>query len=381
MHAALATARGLMIFFYKIYKSFCAPPIKKMNSAAKVLPIPNTRILNIDIRVWAWCIAGLFIALCIHVFFFSREHFNPPPTIMLLDASRLKLASTTEMSDEESSELRAFYAERDGADAQNSSGPSILLQSNTVLTQGPPAAYNLWNQPFATKIKSFILDQGQYGSCTANAMSYAYMLYMYRIQPSRPSLLSPSRMFWYALARMHMNASDGYPNAKLSDTGCYVEDIVFVPEVLGTITETSYPYTFANLNVFPSLTSAPGNGALANVLPGTKIFKFKFSSNPAITLLNLKAAIASDKAVLLGIMVYSSFMRSSTLKSGVVPIPKPSSETLLGGHCICLTGYDSATSRFSFKNSWGASCGKKGVFTIPFSYITNPFLTGDVWTF
>jgi hypothetical protein len=350
-----------------------------MNSAAKVLPLPNTRFSNVDIRVWAWCIGGFFVALCIHVFFFSKEHFTPPPTIMLLDASRLRLASTFEMNDEESPELRAFYAERDGLDGSNTEGEIGPLQ-NTRLT-GPPASYNLWNQPFAAKIKSFILDQGQYGSCTANAMSYAYMLYMYRIQPTRPLLLSPSRMFWYALARMHMNASDGYPNAKLNDTGCYVEDIVYVPEVLGTITETVYPYTYANLNTFPSLTSAPGNGALANVLPGTKIFRFAYSNNPAITLLNLKAAIASNKSVLLGVMVYSSFMSRSTLKSGNVPMPNTRRESLLGGHCICLTGYDSATSRFSFKNSWGASCGKGGVFTIPFSYITNPNLTGDVWTF
>jgi hypothetical protein len=314
---------------------------------------------------------------------------------MLLDANKLRLANTLEMSDEESEELRAFYAERDGTDGTDGTDGAVAngavangavtdgahsrLRSTTRLT-GPPASYDLWDQPYAGKIKSFILDQGQYGSCTANAMSYAYMLYMYRIQPTRASLLSPSRMFWYALARMHMNASDGYPNAKLSDTGCYVEDIVFVPEVLGTITETAYPYTYANLNVFPSLTSAPGNGALANVLPGTKIFRFKYSSNPATTLLNLKAAIASNKAVLLGIMVYSSFMTSSTMKTGNVPMPK-SGETLLGGHCICLTGYNSSTGRFSFKNSWGAGCGNKGVFTIPFSYITNPNLTGDVWTF
>jgi hypothetical protein len=348
-----------------------------MNSAAKVLALPNSRISNVDIRVWAWIIAGFFIAVCIHVLFFAREHFEPSPTIMLLDASKLKLASDLEMSDEESPELLAFYAERDGTEP--SSDPSLVPLQNR--STGPPSSYNLWTQPYAAKIKSFILDQGQYGSCTANAMSYAYMLYMYRIQPNRPSLLSPSRMFWYALARMHLNASDGYPNAKLNDTGCYVEDIVFVPEVLGTITEASYPYTFANLNVFPSLTTAPGNGALANVLPGTKIFRFKYSTNAATTLLNLKAAIASNKAVLLGVMVYSSFMSKSTIKSGNVPMPNTRAERLLGGHCICLTGYDSATSRFSFKNSWGASCGKGGVFTIPFAYITNPRLTGDVWTF
>ncbi len=40
-----------------------------------------------------------------------------------------------------------------------------------------------------------------------------------------------------------------------------------------------------------------------------------------------------------------------------------------GGHVILLTGYDSASRRFSFRNSWGPSWGDQGYGTIPERYL------------
>ncbi len=41
------------------------------------------------------------------------------------------------------------------------------------------------------------------------------------------------------------------------------------------------------------------------------------------------------------------------------------------GHVILLVGYDTATKRFIFRNSWGEKWGKKGYGTIPEDYIVN----------
>ncbi len=308
-----------------------------------------------------YILGGLFLALVIHVLFFSKAHFEAiyNNQIMLLDSTGLKLTLEEDLVDDE-----------------------ITDDNPILLTSRPlPVRMNLWTEAYAKKITNFMLDQGQYGSCTANALSYAYMLSKYRENPNSPPILAPSRMFWYALARMHMNASDGYPNAKLTDTGCYASDICWVPENLGVIPESLYPYTSANLNKFPVLTTPPCNEAINNKLPLTAINPLRYSSSILTTANNFMRVIASKKCIILGIYVYSSFMNASTLRTGVVPMPNTLRETLLGGHCICLTGYDAAAQRFSFKNSWGPRAGNKGSFTIPFSYVCNYTMSGDAWSF
>jgi len=308
-----------------------------------------------------YILGGLFLAIVIHVLFFSTAHFDAiyNNQIMLLNSEGLRLTLEEDLEPEEDVE--------------------VLLMSSP-----PPRSMNLWIQPYAKRISSLVLDQGQYGSCTANALAYAYMLYKYRQNPALPNsppVLLPSRMFWYALARMHLNASDGYPNAKLNDTGCYASDICWVPENLGVISESVYPYTAANLNKFPVLTTAPCNEAINNKLPQEAINPVKYSLSISTTANTFVRLIASQKCIILGIYVFSSFMNRATLKNGVVPMPNRQRESLLGGHCICLTGYDLNTQRFSFKNSWGVGAGNRGTFTIPFSYVCDYRLSGDAWSF
>jgi len=336
-----------------------------------VLKFPSsTRILNIDIRVWIWIIIGLFIGLSIKVLFFSNDHFVvQQPPLLYLDPSRLILAHTNLMSDEmEISSLR--------------------MEAREI-----PATYNLWTQSpnAALKLSSFVLNQGPIGSCTANAMSYAWMLYKFKTWESSQAVISPpSRLFWYAEARMHLNALDGNPSVALSDTGCYVSDVAWVPTIKGTVPETAYPYTYTlnrygstlnpnsgNVNKFPP--PAISAQAVQNLIPSSDIYPFYYSSNSSTTLQNMKRVLSDGRSILLGILVYSSFQSSQSLKSGNIPMPNRNREALLGGHCICLTGYDTAC--FLFRNSWGTGVGVRGAFRIPYAYITNPNLCGDAWIF
>ena len=341
-----------------------------------VLKFPkNTRILNIDIRIWVWVVIGVFLFFAIKVLFFSKDHYEGiTPTVMFMDPLRLRLARDCEFLCEHEHEERILMMSRSGA-------PTL-----------PPPTYNLWTQsPNAnSKLSTFVLNQGPIGSCTANALSYAWMLNKYKAWtngnlPPAP----PSRLFWYAEARMYLNSQDGAPNAPLTDTGCYVSDIVWVPVAKGMLPETSYPYTYsANrsgkvipnsglVNKFP--TAAHYAAAEANKIANDIITEFRYSRNTATTLLNMKLALSSNKSIILGIYVYSSFQSPTALKTGNIPIPNPRREILLGGHCICLTGYDASC--FTFRNSWGSSVGNKGTFRIPFAYITNVNLSGDAWIF
>jgi len=340
-----------------------------------VLKFPeSTRIFSIDIRIWLWVIIGIFLGVCIKVLFFSTAHFEGISPIVLLDPDSLLLANDGEfLTDQLMESMMARRVEKN--------------QSPT-----PPATYNNWTQsPNATNLANFVLDQGPVGSCTANALSYAWMLYKYKTWTrTMVSVPPPSRMYWYAEARLHMNANNGQPNAALKDTGCYVRNIAWVLYGKGQVPELTYPYTFTvdrmgnllpnqgNVNKIPS--DAIEALAAEHKLPSTYIKPFNFSSNTDITLQNLKLAIStSGKCVLLGILVYSSFMSKAVLKSGNIPVPNPSRERLLGGHCICLTGYDSSC--FTFRNSWGKNYGVQGTFRIPFAYITNIRLAGDAWIF
>jgi hypothetical protein len=306
------------------------------------------------------------VGICIKVLFFSSEHYNEVTMTTYLDPMRLKLARDSDLEEE-------------------------TMEISPMSRISIPPTYNLWTQsPNATRLASFVLDQGPIGSCTANAMSYAWMLYTYKSWTS--SQLPPvpqSRLFWYAEARMHLNAMDGFPNAPLSDTGCYVEDIAWVPSTKGSLAETLYAYTFSKDvrgNLIPTsglVNKVPPPNisalAIANLIPAETITQFKYSRNASSTLQNMKLVISSNRAILLGIYVYSSFISSTTLRTGNIPLPNSRRERLIGGHCICLTGYDSTC--FTFRNTWGKNVGNQGVFRIPFSYITNVNLAGDAWVF
>lgn len=316
----------------------------------------------------------MFLFFLIKVLFFSKDHYSQITSTVFLDPLRLKLARDCEYL------------------CEHEHGENLMRLSQAGASVTPPATYNIWTQSpnASSKLSTFVLNQGPVGSCTANALSYAWMIYMYK-QWNNAELPPPppSRLFWYAEARMHLNALDGAPNAPLSDTGCYVSDIAWVPVAKGMLPETAYPYTYSTsrsgsiiptsglVNKFP--TAAQTTAAALNKLSPGIITQFRYSAIPATTLLNMKLALSSNKSILVGILVYASFQSSATLKTGNIPLPNPSREVLLGGHCICLTGYDATC--FLFRNSWGNSVGVKGAFRIPFNYITNVNLSGDAWIF
>ena len=96
-------------------------------------------------------------------------------------------------------------------------------------------------------------------------------------------------------------------------------------------------------------------------------------------------ALASGYPVVVGFDVYSSFEGSwgnithGHTGSGMMPYPNTRTEQLLGGHAVCLVGYDNNTSRFIARNSWGTGWGDNGYFYMPYQVIQNTSMSSDFW--
>lgn len=86
--------------------------------------------------------------------------------------------------------------------------------------------------------------------------------------------------------------------------------------------------------------------------------------------------LAMGFPVVIGVAVYQQFMGAP---QGIVDIPEDDAE-LLGGHAICLVGYDRTARTFTFQNSWGEGWGMGGMGSIPFDYVANAGLCGELVT-
>ena len=251
----------------------------------------------------------------------------------------------------------------------------VLLASRTILLPDPvqlqnrsvlPTRVNLWSRKGADLIS--VDDQGPFGSCTACAMRYAWRLWRNRLDPNRAPL-APSRTFWYTESRLRIGE-------KLHlDRGSTNAATVWTLRNMGMVAETSWPYT--RENIFRRALPVVLHSGLAN--RSSQPTALRFFQTPAHTIQSMRTALAQGKSIVMAVLVYASFMSTTVIASGRIPLPNPRRERLLGGHAITLTGYDFNKAVFTFRNSWGSRVGAQGHFEIPFAYVSNPSLAGDAW--
>lgn len=244
--------------------------------------------------------------------------------------------------------------------------PSLPESESRSRALALPPVVNLWSRSGANHIG--VDDQGQFGSCTAHAMRYAWRLWRNRLSPSTIPPL-PSRCFWYAESRLYL----GDRNLS-ADWGSTNYATVWALANKGMIAESSWPYTQKNIRTIPS--AQVRSAALAGRSSISQQLSYYASTQDTITA--YRTALSQGKAVIMGIMVYSSFMTSAVMRTGRIPMPRRG-ERLLGGHAIAITGYDFNRAVFTFRNSWGARVGVNGSFEIPFAYVASPSLSGDAW--
>ncbi len=205
-----------------------------------------------------------------------------------------------------------------------------------------------------------VYDQGQLGSCTANAIAAA--LQFDRMKQKLKPKFVPSRLFIYYNERVMEGTVS-------TDSGAQIRDGIKSVAQQGDCPEKEWPYDIAKFAVKPS----------AKCYQHALKYKAVTYQRLVQTLSQLKGCIASGFPFVYGFTVYDSFESDAVAKTGVVPMPQPK-EKVLGGHAVLAVGYDDTQQRFIVRNSWGRKWGIKGYFTMPYSYLTDENLADDIWT-
>ncbi len=100
----------------------------------------------------------------------------------------------------------------------------------------------------------------------------------------------------------------------------------------------------------------------------------------------LKAALAEQQPVVIGMQIYESFESEEVARTGRVPVPKKSRERILGGHAMLAVGYKDRTSSTPgqgvviVRNSWGEGWGDEGYCYIPYKMFQDAAFMLDMWT-
>lgn len=215
---------------------------------------------------------------------------------------------------------------------------------------------------------SQVENQGDLGSCTSNsavggAFEFLQLKEIAAMTPLSavfgPTFTNCSRLFHYYNERELMGTEN-------EDSGASIRDSVKVLATKGVCAETMWPYKVARYKDKPPPRCY--TQAIAHRIS-------QYARCTSIT--SIRNAIANGFPVLIGIDIYESFETEAVAKSGMVPMPAPGEE-LLGGHALCIAGYDDATQKFIVRNSWGSAWGAAGYCYIPYTYLTKH--GSDFWT-
>jgi C1A family cysteine protease len=216
-----------------------------------------------------------------------------------------------------------------------------------------------------------VYDQGQLGSCTANAIAGA--IEFDQKKQGSPEF-TPSRLFIYYNERVMEGTSPAV------DGGAQIRDGVKSVASQGACKETSWPYDDTNTDPAPCPTCKFAQKPSAACYTEAKQYKITAYQRLNSALLNtLKGCLASGYPFIFGFTVYQSFESQQVAQTGIVPMPGPS-EKVVGGHAVLAVGYDDSTSQFIVRNSWKADWGIKGYCMMPYNYLINGQLADDFWT-
>jgi C1A family cysteine protease len=204
-----------------------------------------------------------------------------------------------------------------------------------------------------------VYDQGELGSCTANAIAAAIE---FDRKKQHLSDFVPSRLFIYYNERVMEGTVD-------SDSGAQIRDGIKSVSKQGACPEKEWPY---DINKF---TVKPPAQCYQDALKDRAVSYSRLTHN----LNQMKGCLASGYPFIFGFTVYESFESQAVTQTGHAPMPQPN-EQVLGGHAVLAVGYDDSHQWFLVRNSWGTQWGMQGYFTLPYAYLIDPNLADDYWT-
>ncbi len=217
-----------------------------------------------------------------------------------------------------------------------------------------------------------VYNQGQIGSCTANAIAAALE---FDRKKQKLADFIPSRLFIYYNER-------SMEHSVPLDNGAQIRDGIKSVGAQGACPEKEWPYDDTpadpNTNLWPA-GAKPAQKPPKSCFTDAKKFVALNYQRVSRSLAQMKGCLADGYPFVFGFTVYDSFESAAVGKSGVLDMPAPN-EAVVGGHAVLAVGYDDATQRFAVRNSWGATWGQKGYFTIPYAYLLTENLSDDFWT-
>ena len=226
-----------------------------------------------------------------------------------------------------------------------------------------------------------IYDQGQLGSCTANASAAAFQ-YDGMLDGNDPGMLARLWIYWQERS-LEGTLSQG-------DCGAEGHDAFKVAATIGIPPETDWPYQWAGgIDAGPppaDYFNPPEPPAAATANEGHYKLTKQVVTAPQ-TELAFKQVLSNKQTIAFGFTVYESFEGSEVASTGIVPMPTQS-EQQVGGHEVLLVGYLKSEPHYGLvRNSWGSKqtdgiawgLEGDGYFLLPWTYILSTSLAGD-WT-
>jgi C1A family cysteine protease len=209
-------------------------------------------------------------------------------------------------------------------------------------------------------------DQGELGSCTANAVAAAFQFARHK---ERLADFLPSRLFIYFNERV-IEGTVG------QDSGAMLRDGLKCVAKQGVCPERSVPPRSGDWPYDPAHFAERPPDSCYRVATDFQVLRYKRVTR---SLDQMRACLAGGLPFVFGFAVYEGFESPEVARTGVANLPGPK-EHALGGHAVVAAGYDDASQRFLVRNSWGSGWGQGGYFTLPYAYLETTGLSSDFWT-
>ncbi|HEY9246893.1 MAG TPA: C1 family peptidase, partial [Candidatus Methanoperedens sp.] len=219
-------------------------------------------------------------------------------------------------------------------------------------------------------------NQGQIGSCTANA---GVGVVEYFENRAFGKYLDASRLFLYKTTR-------NFARLK-GDAGAFLRSTMGALVLFGVPPEEYWPYTDKD----PEFDREPTAFcySFASNYKCIKYFRHDVASLPKEDVLgSIKKALAAGIPSMFGFSVFSSLSQAE--KTGKIPFPTRN-EKMLGGHAVVAVGYNDkimikngvgeapTEGALLIRNSWGEKWGDKGYGWLPYDYVLKE-LAMDFWS-